>query len=143
MASVVQALGIKLYKSEKMSPSEDTYHHHPEGITTIQNSSIFPTIMKASLILASALGAAAFPGLRTGGVPLEIRSLLDNAQDHDLEKRQQDALGISKAESNCGTRLCPTFDEEDQEVSVSREHQYIAPSQSDIRGPCPGVSAFC
>jgi hypothetical protein len=99
--------------------------------------------MKASLILASALGAAAFPGLRTGGVPLEIRSLLDNPQFHGLDKRQQDALGTSKAESNCGTRLCPTFDEEDQEVSVSGEHQYVGPSQSDIRGPCPGVSTFC
>ena len=99
--------------------------------------------MKVSLILASALGAAAFPGLNTGGVPMEIRSLLDNPQDHGLEKRQQDALGTSKAQSNCGTRLCPTFDEEDQEVSVSGEHQYVGPSQSDIRGPCPGVSAFC
>jgi hypothetical protein len=98
--------------------------------------------MKVSLILASALGAAAFPGLKTGGVPMEIRSLLDNPQDHGLEKRQQDALGTSKAQSNCGTRLCPTFDEEDQEVSVSGEHQYVGPSQSDIRGPCPGVSAL-
>ncbi|SMY19362.1 unnamed protein product [Zymoseptoria tritici ST99CH_1A5] len=97
--------------------------------------------MKASLILASALGVAAFPGLRSGGVPLEIRALLDNPQGHALEKRQQDALGTSKAESNCGTRLCPTFDEEDQKVSVSGEHQYIAPSLSDIRGPCPGLNA--
>jgi hypothetical protein len=95
--------------------------------------------MKASLILASALGAAAFPGLQSGGVPLEIRALLDNPQDHALEKRQQDALGTSRAESNCGTRLCPTFDEKDQEVSISGEHQYIRPSASEIRGPCPGV----
>jgi hypothetical protein len=95
--------------------------------------------MKASLILASALGAAAFPGLKSGSVPLEIRALLDDSQTQDLAKRQQDALGISKAESNCGTRLCPTFNEKDQEVSVSGEHQYLPPAASDIRGPCPGM----
>jgi hypothetical protein len=95
--------------------------------------------MKASLILASALGAAAFPGMKTGGIPLEIRALLDNPQGLDLVKRQQDALGTSRAESNCGTRLCPTFDEKDQEVSVSGEHKYIKPGPGDIRGPCPGV----
>ncbi|KJX98620.1 hypothetical protein TI39_contig401g00002 [Zymoseptoria brevis] len=107
----------------------------------IPSKHLITTIMKASLILASALGVAAFPGLRSGGVPLEIRALLDNPQNHALEKRQQDALGTSKAESNCGTRLCPTFDVEDQEVSVSGEHQYIAPGPGDIRGPCPGLNA--
>jgi len=95
--------------------------------------------MKASLILASALGAAAFPGLQSGNVPLEIRALLDDPQNEALQKRQQDALDTSRAESNCGTRLCPTFDGKDQEVSVSGEHQYIRPSASEIRGPCPGV----
>ena len=68
--------------------------------------------MKSALILTSALSAAAFPGMRRGteGIPHEIRALYENPQNHALAKRQQDALGISKAESNCGTRLCPTFD---------------------------------
>ncbi|EGP92438.1 uncharacterized protein MYCGRDRAFT_24719, partial [Zymoseptoria tritici IPO323] len=35
----------------------------------------------------------------------------------------------------------PTFDEEDQAVSVSGEYQYIAPGLKDIRGPCPGLNA--
>jgi len=105
---LVQALGIKLYKSEKISSLGTIvticrHHHRPASST---NRSIYIT-MKFFLILASALGAAAFPGLKTGGVPLGIRSLLDNPHNQDLEKRQQDALGTSKMESNCGTRLCP------------------------------------
>lgn len=69
--------------------------------------------MKSTLILAGALGAAAFPGMRRGtnGIPHEIRALYENPASLDLAKRQQDSLGISKAQSNCGTRLCPTFDE--------------------------------
>lgn len=56
--------------------------------------------MKATFILASALGAAAFPHLMD-------QDLLNKAAAH-LDRR--DALGVSAAESNCGTRLCPTFD---------------------------------
>lgn len=69
--------------------------------------------MKSTLVLAGALGAAAFPGMRRGidGVPHEIRALYEDPQYHGLAKRQQDALGISRAESNCGTKLCPIFDE--------------------------------
>ncbi|CAK1367452.1 unnamed protein product [Cercospora beticola] len=98
--------------------------------------------MKTTLILASALGAAAFPGMKRGidGVPHEIRSLLES-EGASLKKRQEDALGISRAQSNCGPRLCPTFDEQDQLVSVSGEHEWIKPGPGDIRGPCPGLNA--
>ncbi|KAI5363775.1 putative chloroperoxidase [Septoria linicola] len=99
--------------------------------------------MKTALVLASALGASAFPGLRRGveGLPTEVLSLYQNLENHPLAKRQEDALGISKAQSNCGTRFCPTFDENDQLVSVSGEHQWLKPGPGDIRGPCPGLNA--
>ncbi|KAF2167170.1 hypothetical protein M409DRAFT_54361 [Zasmidium cellare ATCC 36951] len=98
--------------------------------------------MKTTLILASALGAVAFPSMKNSrDVQMNIRSVLSNVERRSLEARQQDALGISRSESNCGTRVCPTFDGEDQLVSVSGEHQYIAPGPGDIRGPCPGLNA--
>lgn len=82
--------------------------------------------MKSTLILASALGASAFPGMRRGidGIPHEIRSLYADLEGSDLVKRQEDALGISRAQSNCGTRLCPTFDEQGM-------HQYSFTNWSD------------
>jgi hypothetical protein len=87
-------------------------------------------------------------------MPSEINELLAASQDHILGKRQEDALGISRGQSNCGPRLCPTFDPEgmrlgasissswlirysDQFIDLTGEHQYIPPTQSDIRGPCP------
>lgn len=66
--------------------------------------------MKATLILASALSAAAFPQMKGRGLSPEVARFMENAESHPLEKRQQDALGISAAQSNCGTRACPTFD---------------------------------
>lgn len=69
--------------------------------------------MKSTLLLASALGAAAFPSFKEGrDVTMNIRTVLNNVERRSLEARQQDALGISRSESNCGTRLCPTFDGE-------------------------------
>lgn len=58
--------------------------------------------MKVTLIVASALGAAAFPHLMDRDILEQIGSQLS----------RRDALGISAAESNCGTRSCPTFDAE-------------------------------
>jgi len=97
--------------------------------------------MKTTLLLASALSAAAFPQLSNRGLSDEVSQFMQNPQGHALAKRQEDALGISAAQSNCGTRACPTFDEKDQRVSVSGEHQWIAPGPGDIRGPCPGLNA--
>ncbi|CAG8071900.1 unnamed protein product [Penicillium salamii] len=54
----------------------------------------------------------------------------------------QDALGISRAETNCGPTIpCPAFDAEDQYVSIEGEHAYAAPAEDEIRGPCPGLNA--
>lgn len=53
-----------------------------------------------------------------------------------------DALGVSRAETNCGpTGICAGFDEEDQFVSLEGEHAYAAPAPDEIRGPCPGLNA--
>ena len=52
-----------------------------------------------------------------------------------------DALGISKAQTNCGPLPCLTFDPEDQLVSVTGEYAYASPAADEIRGPCPGLNA--
>lgn len=69
--------------------------------------------MKAALILACALGVQAFPALvqNDGSLDPKIREVLHNAEKRSLMTRQ-DYLGISRGESNCGTRACPTFDPE-------------------------------
>ncbi|QIW98310.1 hypothetical protein AMS68_003828 [Peltaster fructicola] len=87
--------------------------------------------MKTTIILTSVLGAAAFPHLMNEELLKQVSSQVD----------RRDALGISAAESNCGTRLCPTFDAKDQFVDISGEHQFVAPGEGDIRGPCPGLNA--
>lgn len=51
--------------------------------------------------------------------------------------RRQDSL----FETNCGPIPCVTFDEEEQFVSVDGEYAFVAPTKSDIRGPCPGLNA--
>lgn len=106
--------------------------------------------MKTTLLLSSALGASAFPFLNNPEAmsaalaTTDIGNVLRDIQ-HSPEKRslmtRQDYLGISKGESNCGTRVCPTFDEKDQLVSVSGENVWKAPGTGDIRGPCPGLNA--
>lgn len=73
--------------------------------------------MKTTLLLTSALGAVAFPHLKdvAKDVPLshKVRELLDNPNNHPLSKRQNDALGISAAQTNCGFLAnCDTFDAE-------------------------------
>lgn len=67
--------------------------------------------MKVTLLLASALSVAAFPHINDRDLSDKINEFLKNTQNHPLAKRQEDALGISAAESNCGTRACPTFNE--------------------------------
>lgn len=53
-----------------------------------------------------------------------------------------DALGISKAETNCGPTIpCPYFNADEQRVSVEGEYAYAAPAPDEIRGPCPGLNA--
>lgn len=55
--------------------------------------------------------------------------------------KRQDPLGLSRAQTNCGPTPCPTFDEEDQQVSTTGEHAFASPGPGDIRGPCPGLNA--
>lgn len=54
--------------------------------------------------------------MKDAGVPVEVTEFLANTQNHPLVRRQQDALGISAAESNCGTKACPTFDAEGMQL---------------------------
>ena len=61
-----------------------------------------------------------------------------------LARRQlnsQDALGISKAQTNCGFGgPCLTWSES-QLVSTSGANAWAAPAPDEIRGPCPGLNA--
>jgi hypothetical protein len=36
----------------------------------------------------------------------------------------------------------PTFDAPTQYVSTTGEHAYVAPTSTDLRGPCPGLNAM-
>jgi hypothetical protein len=79
--------------------------------------------MKSSLVAAGLVASAlAFPHINS---PEAMRRALELYQDGHFKRAlmsRQDALGISKAETNCGTRTCPTFDAEDQLVDVYGEH---------------------
>ncbi|GME35481.1 hypothetical protein GTA08_BOTSDO05233 [Neofusicoccum parvum] len=65
-----------------------------------------------------------------------LRSLGDGAFLNHLQARQD-----SLSEGNCGPVPCTTFDEAEQFVSVSGEYEFVAPSKTDLRGPCPGLNA--
>lgn len=49
---------------------------------------------------------------------------------------------ISAARDNCGPTRCLTFDAKEQYVSTTGEHAYRSPAADEIRGPCPGLSAY-
>lgn len=54
----------------------------------------------------------------------------------------EDALGLSRAETNCGPTIpCPNFDEKEQFISIEGEYEYADPGPDEIRGPCPGLNA--
>jgi hypothetical protein len=38
--------------------------------------------------------------------------------------------------------VTPTFDASTQHVSTTGKYAYVAPSSSDLRGPCPGLNAM-
>lgn len=115
--------------------------------------------MKFSLALATlATVASAFPAIDTANeaallkaAKLAARTVkiieAENAQAAQPVRRStlplpQDALGISRAETNCGPTIpCPAFDAEDQYISIDGEHAYAAPGEDEIRGPCPGLNA--
>ena len=131
------------------------YHPH---IHLIQASSGINK-MKFSFTLATlATVASAFPVIDTANeaallkaAKLAARTVkiieAENAQAAQPVRRStlplpQDALGISKAETNCGPTIpCPSFDAEDQYISVEGEYAYAAPGEDEIRGPCPGLNA--
>lgn len=77
---------------------------------------------KAVLVSMHVLEACAFPALRNVesiGSSVKIRDILHDEQRRSQMTRQ-DYLGISKAQSNCGPTLCPTFDAKGMIVSGSK-----------------------
>jgi len=79
--------------------------------------------MKFSLILAFATGTSlASPHIKH---PESIVRALESYQDGESKRTlmsRQDALGIGKAEVNCGTGPYSSFDAQDQMVDVNGEH---------------------
>lgn len=94
--------------------------------------------MKNVFVLAAAFGTAmAMPAFMDDPVALEnARALLERSIGS-----RDDALGLSKAQTNCGPTPCLVFDEKDQFVSLTGPNAYASPGPGDIRGPCPGLNA--
>ncbi|CAF9909710.1 MAG: hypothetical protein GOMPHAMPRED_006846 [Gomphillus americanus] len=98
--------------------------------------------MQSFVFLSLAALSAAWPALQ------EIQNAHPNVLQEaaklaarTLEGRQNDPLGTSRAETNCGPTPCLNFDPADQLVSTSGQWAYASPAASDIRGPCPGLNA--
>lgn len=83
--------------------------------------------------------AAAFPALLDPEVLARSEDIVAR-----IARRQgiaNDPLKISQSQTNCGPTPCLTFDEKDQEVSVTGEFAYRSPAPDEIRGLCPGLNA--
>lgn len=104
---------------------------------------IVVAMAKTSFIVAAlASQAFAFPARIDEAIMARAASNANGAWAEGLRQLSvQDPLGVSQSEGNCGIIPCPAFDEEDAFVDITGEHQYIAPAESDIRGPCPGLNA--
>lgn len=93
------------------------------------------------VILGLVASSMAFPTMSGAS-----REVLENAATLAARhsRRQEipnDALGVSKAQTNCGPTPCLNFDPEDQLVSVTGQYAYASPAADEIRGPCPGLNA--
>lgn len=93
--------------------------------------------MKQCFILSSISAiASAFPAYMNGQHAPNIVETLTRRQ-----LNSQDALGLSRGQSNCGfSGPCLTFSES-QLVSTSGANAWAAPGLDEIRGPCPGLNA--
>lgn len=80
-----------------------------------------------SLFVALAAPAAAFP---------LFASSLGQSDRNDIYVR-------ATAETNCGPTPCDTFDAKEQYVDITESsgHEFVAPTASDRRGPCPGLKS--
>jgi hypothetical protein len=64
------------------------------------------------------------------------------------EKERRSIAGIAatiKAEAKerrAGTPLAPGFNSQQQYVSNTGDHAFVAPGPNDLRGPCPGLNAM-
>ena len=80
--------------------------------------------MKAVAILCWALGVSAIPSFQNDpAMLLKMREALENEELRRLITRD-DALGISRAQGNCGPVSCPTFNAKEQKVSTEGEHKW-------------------
>ena len=48
----------------------------------------------------------------------------------------------AKTMKRTGTPIAPGFDASQQYVSTSGQYAYVAPTATDLRGPCPGLNAM-
>ena len=82
-------------------------------------------------ILGLAFYAVAMPGMAAYPAKVKARQSLPSN------------LPLSSEEGNSGPIPSLIFDPDDQFVDVrpGTEHQFIAPTSADERGPCPGLNA--
>jgi hypothetical protein len=122
----------------------DPYNHHPPASSSVCYNRLTAIMVNVLLFAAALNTAVAMPALMND--PVARRKALDLIERKSANIVRaatatvafQDALGISKAQDNCGPSVCDTFDGEDQFVTVSADHAYASPGPGDIRGPCPG-----
>lgn len=74
----------------------------------------------------------------TAAITARVEEAVKEYRTNSLDKRQ-----IGTVESQCGTTPCTTFNATAQFVDVrpGTAHQFVAPTASDKRGPCPGLNA--
>ena len=98
--------------------------------------------MQNFVLLSLAAMSAAWPALQEmqNAHPNVLREAAKLA-GRTLEGLQNDPIGTSRAETNCGPTPCLNFDPVDQLVSITGQNTYASPAASDIRGPCPGLNA--
>lgn len=68
---------------------------------------------------------------RDGVDPGALHSRLTSSDSEGRDAMRKRLLGIS-----------PGFDASKQYISTSGANQFVAPSSTDLRGPCPGLNAL-
>lgn len=137
IASLCSYLSSFLAHSLSLSSSSSSPLHAPLFSPTPPMVAVKLTVLT---LLASALGASAFPHLAKD---LKGRDL------HELERTVNDIIkraDIKKLHADARerhrTKRAATFSAETQLVDVTGEHRFIAPTSTSTRGPCPGLNVL-
>lgn len=113
--------------------------HFPLSSFAPRSSPMVALKLTILTLLASALGASAFPHLARDLKGRDLQELEKTVNDiikrADIKKLHADARERHR------TKRAPTFSET-QLVDVTGEHRFIAPTSKQTRGPCPGLNVL-